>query len=205
MKYTAPLYLASQSRMRHMLLQQARIPFTVLEQSADESICDWNQEPKKVACSIARSKMEHALLPKTPSSTTCFVLTADTICVDSTGTIHGKPSTDEEAIHMLTLWRQGSVVVTGFCLDKKEWRGTSWKTLQRIEHAVTSTIEFSVPDEWLSEYLTYTPSKDCAGAMAIEEYGFQFVKSITGSYSNIIGLPLFEVREALMTLGFFAR
>lgn len=43
---------------------------------------------------------------------------------------------------------------------------------------------------------------DCAGAVTIEEFGMQFVKEIHGSYSNIIGLPLFEVRHALKTLGF---
>ncbi len=201
MNYSAPLYLASQSPMRRTLLKQARIPFELLEQSADESASDWTQEPSLVARSIARSKMAHVSMPNLTSD--LFVLTADTICVDSKGTIHGKPRDHGDALRMLRLWREGSTVITAFCLDKKSHINGKWQTITRIEDAVTSTIDFVVADVWLKEYLKHTPSMDCAGAMAIEEYGFQFVRSITGSYSNIIGLPLFEVRQALTTLGFF--
>lgn len=203
MNYTAPLYVASQSPMRRALLTQARIPFTLIEQSADESACDWSQEPKALARAIALSKMNHARVPASPSSTVCFVLTADTICVDREGTSHGKPRDEKDAFHMLTLWRHGSTVITAFCLDKKAWAHGSWQTIERIEESVTSSVEFSVPDVWFQEYLAHTPAMNCAGAMQIEDYGFQFVKSITGSYTNIVGLPLFEVREALTKLGFF--
>ncbi len=42
-----------------------------------------------------------------------------------------------------------------------------------------------------------------SGAVAIEDYGAQFLKTVDGSHSAIIGLPLFELREALDELGFF--
>ena len=198
---TAPLYLASQSRMRKLLLQQAQIPFTIIEQSADETACDWNQPFTAVVSSIARSKMDHASVPV--GGTHCYVLTADTLCIDSQGRLHGKPESPEAAVAMLRLWRSGCLVATGFCLDKKEYVNGVWKTEKRIEQSVVTKIDFSVPDEWLDDYLNKTPSLNVAGAMAIEEFGFQFVRTIEGSYTNIIGLPLFEVRQALTELGFF--
>lgn len=44
-----------------------------------------------------------------------------------------------------------------------------------------------------------------AGALFVEGFGAQFVKEVNGSYSAIIGLPMFEVREALEQIGFFDR
>ncbi len=202
MNYSAPLFLASQSPMRQTLLKQARIPFALLEQSADESACDWNQEASLVARCIAHSKMEHVILPARGDGT-IFVLTADTICVDNQGKSYGKPRTHEEALSMIKLWREGSTVITAFCLDKKSLHKGNWETDSRIEESVTSTIDFDVPDKWFAEYLANTPAMTCAGAMNIEEYAHLFVRSITGSYSNILGLPLFEVRQALTRLGFF--
>ena len=198
---TAPLYLASQSRMRKQLLEQAQIPFTVIEQSADETACDWSQPFTAVVASIARSKMEHASVPV--GGTHCYVLTADTLCIDRQGKLHGKPESLEDARAMLRLWRAGCLVATGFCLDKKEYVQGTWRTEKRIEQSAVTKIDFSVPDEWFDDYLTKTPSLNVAGGMAIEEFGFQFVRNIEGSYTNIIGLPLFELREALTELGFF--
>lgn len=203
MNYRAPLYLASQSPMRKTLLEQAQIPFHIAPQTADEMACDWNREPFLVARSIARFKMDHVQLPTDIPSSECFVVTADTICVDRGGKVHGKPKDRADAMRMLDLWREESQVVTAFCLDKKRYIDGSWLTQERIEQSVQATVIFSVPERWLSSYLTLTPSMQCAGAMEIEGYGSLFVKEIHGSYSTILGLPLFEVREALTTLGFF--
>ena len=200
MNYSAPLYLASSSRSRKELLELAQIPFSLAVQSADESLYNWKQNPEDLVITLARAKMDAVVMPEISD---CFILTADTICVDLKGTIHGKPENHDDAIRMLTLWKQGSWVLTGFCLERRHKKEMSWTTIAKTEGVVTTKIEFSVPDEFLEEYLRKTPSFECAGAMAIEGYGFQFVQSIQGSYSNIIGLPMYEVREALNTLGFF--
>lgn len=220
MRTTAPLYLASQSRSRRLLLVQSRIPFIVISQSADETTFNMKLPVQELATLIARAKMEHAVIPQdhlqqaslgfsssNPSGTDgaeCFVLTADTLCVDSDGTICGKPVDWEDAKRMLMRWRSGCTVVTAFCLDKKMYNDGQWHTKERIERCVTTRIMFDIPGEWLNEYLEQTPSLSVAGAMAIEEYGGLFVQSIEGSYTNIVGLPLFELRQALSKLGFFA-
>ena len=190
--------------MRHELLTLARIPFVTITQSADELSCNWKQDPLKVAEEIALCKMNAAEIPMDTTDSECFVLTADTICVDHEGNIHGKPKDSADAHRMLRLWRHGCLVITSFCLDKKQKEKGLWIQLSRIEKTVSATIEFSVPDELLEAYLAYTPSLECAGAMAIEGYGLQFVKTIHGSNTTIIGLPLFEVTQSLLALGFFS-
>lgn len=57
---------------------------------------------------------------------------------------------------------------------------------------------------WLEHFLAAEPNLvSFAGALAVDGYASQFVKSINGSYTAILGLPLYEVREALEQLGFF--
>jgi septum formation protein len=203
MHFTYPLYLASQSSTRQQLLKEARIPFALLPQNANENIDYADSTPQQVVASLVLLKMGHVSLPQLQDGTTILVLTADTLCLDSAGNLHGKPKDYDEAHEMLKLWRNGCTVLTGFCLDKKKFQSNSWHTINRIEQQVSSTIDFHIEDAWLSDYLKYSAALSAAGAMTIEGYGFQFVKSIEGSYSNILGLPLYEVRQALKVLGFY--
>ena len=62
---------------------------------------------------------------------------------------------------------------------------------------------FEVPEEWIDIYLEKSVGLRASGAIAIEDFGEQFLKSVSGSYSAIVGLPMFELREALSQLGFF--
>ncbi len=62
--------------------------------------------------------------------------------------------------------------------------------------------EFEVPEECIVRYLAVSYGMKAAGAITIEGYGAQFLKKVEGSYSAIIGLPLFELREALQKLDF---
>lgn len=222
---TSPLYLASASRARRLLLVQSRIPFIVIHHTAEEMVMNGQSKLllQELTMHIARQKMEHAVIPQDhlnqatlgflpPKSSQapnhdgseCFVLTADTLTMDSTGAIHGKPKDWQDAQHMLKLWRSGCTVATAFCIDKKMYSDEQWHTKERIERCVTTRIAFDIPDEWLNEYLEQTPSLSVAGAMAIEEFGALFVQSIEGSYTNIVGLPLFELRQALTKIGFFS-
>ncbi len=199
------LYLASHSFTRQHLLTLAQIPFTVLSQSADEKACDWSQQAEKVALAIARSKMNHASIPASIEGQLCFVLTADTLCIDTQGIVHGKPRDLAQAYHMIKNWRSGCSVITAFCLEKRLYSQDSWIVQEHTEGYTRSSLVFSIPDERIDDYLTNAELSPLliAGAVAIEGYGAQFVQSIEGSYTGILGLPLFEVREALTTMGFF--
>src|SRR5579864_8294380 len=93
------LYFGSKSQSRRMLLEEAHIPFRVIEQNADETACDWTLPLEQLVMSIALHKMEHVMLPAgNQEEEVCFVLTADTMSHDSSGTIHGKPIDRNDAI-----------------------------------------------------------------------------------------------------------
>jgi septum formation protein len=220
------LYFGSKSQSRRMLLEESQIPFVVIDQNADESQCDWGLPLQQLVASIALHKMDHVVLPDgTYEGEICYVLTADTMSHDTTGKIHGKPVDRADAVAKIKASREGSFLCTAFCVDRRVWRSVRrslavpfealsegrgeggknnvWVVDERITDVVSAEFIFFVPDNWIDIYLEKTPFLDVSGGMAIEKYGNQFLKTVQGSYSTIIGLPLFEVREALEKLGFF--
>ncbi|MGE0010407.1 MAG: nucleoside triphosphate pyrophosphatase [Candidatus Babeliales bacterium] len=199
------LFLGSTSAARQQLLKEAQIPFILVTQSADETQCDWNLPWQEVIEKISLYKMEHVILPEDAQQQKhCFVLTADTMGVDIDGVIHGKPSDTQDAIKKIKALRRGGYVGTAFCLDRKKQQNGAWVTEERVMQFVSATYEFDMPDEWIPKYFKEVPHYlKIAGAITIEGYGAQFLKSLNGSYTTILGLPMFEVREALERLGFF--
>lgn len=197
------LYLASKSISRQQLLKEAKIPFKLLSQSADEQACDWGLPLDKLVASIALHKMNQVLLPVGKQQEIIFVLTADTLSQDKDGAIQGKPKDKKDAIAKIKKARHGTRLCTAFYLDKKQFRQGKWHLLERVHQVIAAEYHFVVPDAWIDRYLQNTISLEVSNAIAIEVYGTQFLKEVRGSYSTIVGLPMFEVREALEKLGFF--
>lgn len=197
------LLVGSKSPSRKMLLRSMQIAFELVEQDADESLCNWALPLPQIVAQIARFKMEHLQLPAGQDGQVCFVLTADTLTQDKDGTVQGKPIDRMDAIAKIKSSRNGSFLCTGFCLDKNVWRNGQWELVERKEQVVHAEYLFDMPDEWIDVYLERSIALNAAGAIAVEDFGAQFLKIIHGSYSGLIGLPLFELREALEELGFF--
>ncbi len=197
------LYLASKSPSRQQLLREADIPFQMLSQTADEAACDWGLPLDKLVASIALHKMKHVDLSSFEEQKTLFILTADTLSQDENGTIQGKPKDRADAIAKIKQARDGTRLCTGFCVDKKVWRDGVWHIEERIEQVVHARYTFSIPDEWIEQYLEKSIALGCSNAIAVEGYGAQFLKEVQGSYSTIVGLPMYEVRQALQKIGFF--
>ncbi len=196
------LYLGSTSQSRQMLLCEAKIAFTLVEQSADESQCDWGLSLQQVVENIALYKMEHVVLPEAQEGAICFVLTADTLTENSAGELEGKPTDRADAVKKLTSARNGVRTGTAFCLDRRVYKDNTWTVDVRIRQFVEATYCFTVPDNAIDFYLDNVPVVG-SGAIAIEGFGNQFLKSINGSYSAVVGLPMYELREALTKLNFF--
>lgn len=198
------LLLGSKSQSRQMLLQEAQIPFQLVGQDADEMQCDWTLPLEQAVASIAAHKMDHVVLHSGKENAFCFVLTADTLSTDAHGKLNGKPIDKQDAIQKIKLNRgRDNHLATAFCLDRKIWSNGAWQTERRIEKVVSSYYRFDIPDEWIDIYLEKSWGLTASGAVAVELYGSQFLKEVRGSYSSIIGLPLYEVREALTEVGFF--
>ncbi|MFI5333301.1 MAG: Maf family protein [Candidatus Babeliales bacterium] len=197
------LLLASSSASRQQLLRDAQIPFQLVTQTADETKCDWGLPLQQVVGNIARYKMEHVVLPHGTDGDICYVLTADTLSEDSAGAISGKPVDRADAVEKIKAARNGMRTGTAFWLDKKRYRNGLWEVEQRVERYVEARYQFVIPDHWIETYLEKSVGLACSGAIAIEGYGGLFLRSVEGSYTTIVGLPLFELREALEEVGFF--
>jgi len=198
------LCVGSSSRSRHQLLEEAKIPYQVVQQSADETVCDWGLPFVQVLQNIAQYKMDHVILPQGNQDEVRFVLTADTLGCDSNGLIHGKPLDRADAIKKIKALRGGGSVATAFCLDKKVWKNNEWHVGERVLECVSTKYVFDIPDSWIERYLEAVPYYlTIGGAITVDSFGAQFLKEIQGSYSTVLGLPMFEVRLALERLGFF--
>ncbi len=197
------LLLASQSRSRRNLLSEAEIPFVQLDQYADEKACDWTLPLPHLVSSIAKHKMEQIIMPVGSNGKELFVVTADTLTESLQGEILGKPESREHAYAMLRSVSSGARVGTAFCLEKKVYRFEKWQTQEQIIEFVEARCVFSVPENTFDAYLANSPALTCSGAFALEGFGAQFFKSIDGSYTTILGLPMVELRKALEKIGFF--
>lgn len=198
------LYLASTSRSRQVLLQEAHILFECIGHGADEEAADRSMSFPDLLQQIARDKMDHALLqPGTHEGQEIFVLSADSMGYDAQGVIHGKPTDREDAIKKLKSLGKKAVTGTAYCLDKKRWDGNTWVMLERQERVIESRYRFVIPDQWIDRYLEHSWAMIASGAVAVEFYGAQFLEWIDGSYSAVMGLPMFELRQDLEKLGFF--
>jgi septum formation protein len=201
------LYLASQSKSRKKLLDTANIPYQVITHSSDECGIELTESFEKYVLAIAQHKMDHAIIPPPKElpvhSKSIIVLTADTLMrTEKTKIIMGKPKNIDDAKKMLQLACQEPLeLVTACCLDKKEFRKDSWITIEKKHWTATAKLEFCVEQDSVQTYLEKVPDAMFAcGAGVIEGFGLNFLKSMNGSFSAIMGLPLFELRVALKEL-----
>ncbi len=199
------LYLASGSLQRKILLEQADINFKVIGHNADECAVNVNGNFKEYVLNIAQEKLNHVDFSRIKSEQPIFVLTADTLVyTHKTKEILCKPKDIEDAKRMLGILREQMVdATTGCCLEKKVFKNNSWQTVEHKHWTTTSQAEFIVQDEDFDEYFKHLPQalKSASGGI-IENYGQRFCKTINGSCSNIIGLPIFELVQALKQIGF---
>lgn len=128
----------------------------------------------------------------------CWVLGADTIVVPGS-TILGKPSDPEAAASMLRLLSgRPHDVISGICLvrgDRHFHQVKSVRTCVRFKDLTESEIR---------AYVDTGESMDKAGAYGIQGPGAFLVRSIEGSYTNVVGLPLCETIQWLVELGAIA-
>lgn len=172
--------LASNSPRRKELMSGLGIEYVVKTlPDVDESYPD-DLKGEIIPLFIARKKADAYRSLITPDE---LLITADTI-VWLNGRALGKPSDKEEAIRMLqTLSGKAHQVITGVCLTTQEW-----------QRSFTSTTEVrfaKLTDEEIEYYVnTYAPL-DKAGSYGVQEWiGFVGVESISGSYFNVMGLPI---------------
>jgi len=185
---SSPIILASASPRRAELLQQLDVDFDVVPSDAPE-VHD-NQLTAWEMAQINAYRKARAVAKKFPDA---IVLGADTLVyLDRETKLFGKPASRTDAECMLNeLQGRVHAVITGVCL--LHLRGHR----QKIFAEWTDVKFHPLTAKQIKEYLALMNPLDKAGAYAIQEHGERIVAEISGSYSNVVGLPMERVREEL--------
>lgn len=193
------LALASQSPRRRELLLDAGYEIQVFHLKVSENI-DENLNPADVAAGLARRKVDACVAAnKQLKSPGFLVLGADTIVVLGR-TVLGKPRNFSEAQRFLrSLSGKTHSVITGIHLQESGatnfWTGAE---LTEVQFRVLSENE-------IDDYIATGEPMDKAGAYGIQGLGGKFVSKYTGSWSNVVGLPLERLEKVLKENGWSVR
>ena len=183
-----PLILASASPRRAELLQLLKLKFRVVPSTATE-ILDEQLSPFEV-CQLNARRKARAVAKKNPDS---LVLGADTL-VFLDGEIMGKPASPADAERMLTrLQGRTHQVVTGISLIHLRAHR------ERIFAVGTEVMFHPLDAGQIRDYLAKVNPLDKAGAYAIQEHGDLIISEISGSYSNVVGLPVERLKGEIQS------
>lgn len=201
------LFLASSSPTRKLLLSEAGYSFEILTTSCNTEPFDQQLSLKQNVEAAAACKAAHVNLPAiTPNSPpTIYVITADTLIADVKGEILQKPRHLAHGKQQLMDLNAGPCTIGTACIIQVFTQASkkTWKKMGKTRIYGKSSAEFYVPIERMDEYFERLPMALYAcGSGIIEEFGAQFLKKFTGSYSAALGLPMFEVSQALSKLGY---
>ncbi|MDO0890437.1 Maf family nucleotide pyrophosphatase [Neisseria meningitidis] len=190
------LYLGSNSPRRMEILTQLGYQVVKLPANIDETVRQ-NEDPARYVQRMAEEKNRTALtlFCETNGTMPDFpLITADT-CVVSDGIILGKPRSQAEAIEFLNrLSGKQHTVLTAVCI---RYRGNAENRVQ------TNRVVFKpLSSEEISAYVQSSEPMDKAGAYAVQGIGGIFIQSIEGSFSGIMGLPVYETVSMLQDLGY---
>jgi septum formation protein len=186
----SPLILASKSPRRRYLLEQAGLEFSVIPSNIDESRMP-RSSPEAYVRILSEAKAD-SVSQKYPEK---WVIGADTIVLNN-GDILGKPESKDDARTMLQrLSGQTHQVLTGYTIVCKAKN-------KKFSETVKTDVRFKyLSDEEIDWYIHTEEPFGKAGSYAIQGIGTFLVKSIHGSYTNVVGLPVCEVIEFLIKEG----
>jgi len=191
------LVLASASPRRLMLLSQVGVDPDALRPSSIDETPKRGEMPRSLITRLSRAKAEAArnLIANDPELAEAYILAADTV-VALGRRILVKPRTIDEALTSLRLLSGRSHrVLTGLCLITPRDR-------VRIKIVDTRVRFKRLSDDEMQAYLASREWHDKAGGYAIQGIAGCFVQKITGSYTNVVGLPLTEIVGMLVGEGF---
>ena len=194
MQTDAQIILASASPRRRQLLDQINIRYRHLEPRIDEVLRS-NESPEEFA---RRNALEKAISVQSMPDIgdQLPILGADTV-VTLNKRVFGKPQNKDDFLNMLELLSDTSHhVITAVALV------TSTSKLQAISNSKVTFRTIS-KNEGMQYWNTLEP-KDKAGGYAIQGLAAIFIKNISGSYSGVMGLPLYETANLLSQTGIHA-
>ncbi|MCH5172432.1 MAG: septum formation protein Maf [Erysipelotrichales bacterium] len=175
--------LASKSPRRQELLKMLISDFAIEVSNIDESLI--NDEPYNLSATLSKVKAEE-IFKKHPSD---IIIAADTIVIHKNKVL-GKPKNNLDAFTMLKeLSDDVHDVITGFTILSKD---------KCITKSVITKVYFNdLSDDLINKYIQTGSPLDKAGAYGIQDKEFPLIKKIEGSYYNVMGLPVEELKKCL--------
>lgn len=194
------IYLASQSPRRSQLLEQLGVRHELLLPGVDEDtegleVALPNEAPAAYVKRVTQLKLDAALKRLKRRG----LPTAPVLCSDTTvalgRTIYGKPADATDAARILTeLSSKTHRVLTGVVL------GTVRKRVQALCESRVTFADMS--PRQIQAYVASGEPMGKAGAYGVQGRAAAFISHMSGSYSGIMGLPMFETAQLLRTFGF---
>ena len=191
LKKMARIILASSSPRRKELLEQVGLKFEIFSPDIDESV-HVGESADYYVQRLAEQKAQ-AILAQFPDA---IVIAADTSLVLDHKII-GKPESKQHAFEIWTaLSDRQHDVLSGVCVRSSE---CDPNTIQSM--VVRTQVHFRKLSQLdMEQYWATGEPIGKAGAYAIQGYAAQFIQRIEGSYSNVVGLPLYETLQLLKNI-----
>ncbi len=184
------IILASESTRRVDILRSLGISFSIIPPDIDERRRR-DETPREFVLRVSYEKAQK-VGEHFPEK---WVIGADTIVVYK-GKVLGKPKDDADAFNMLKSLRgKWHKVMTGYCVLNAS------KDIMYRDAVETRVFVRDLSDDEIIRYIKTSEPQGKAGSYAVQGKGGYMVKEIKGSYSNVVGLPICEVAEVLMSLG----
>ncbi|AWB68803.1 hypothetical protein C2869_21435 [Saccharobesus litoralis] len=181
------IYLASQSPRRRELLQQIGVTFDIINASIDETPFN-GESPEQLVVRLATEKARAGLAQVSDES--AVVIGSDTIVVSPQGEIFGKPQNFADAQRMLNaLSNNTHSVMTALAVVTRQ---QVWS-----QNVITKVSFCHLSADMIAAYWQTGEPHDKAGAYGIQGFAGQYVNHLQGSYSAVVGLPLYETRQLL--------
>jgi len=181
------IYLASKSPRRQSLLGQIGIDFDCVSSEIDESP-QFNENPIDYVQRMAREKAINGW-QNADRIINIPLLAADTSVVIGDD-ILGKPVDSAQAFEMLMRLSEKTHQVMTAVAVKNE-------SLIKLVTSITYVTFDSLTEQQINDYIETKDCFDKAGSYGIQGYAARFITSISGSYSGVVGLPLYETAKLL--------
>ena len=193
------LVLASSSPRRIDLMRAAGYRFLIVKPDVDESALK-GEKPRRLVRRLALLKARQAARELSPAfaaapSRKFILISADTIVVSPRGKILGKPTSASDAYRMLALLAgRTHRVLTSYCI--LQFVGS--KEVERVCRVVKTQVHLmKLSRRQIADYVATGEPMDKAGSYAAQGFGMTFIASIAGSYTNVVGLPIAQLKHDL--------
>jgi septum formation protein len=190
------IVLASASPRRAELLKNAQLDVVIRKPEIDERARP-REQPEELVRRLCQEKAQVIAKDLQNSDSAGVILAADTIVISPRGgSVLGKPADPRQAERMLRLLSGNThTVLTGYCLLGFGLSSEAGKVVRRV---VKSRVTMkSLSAELIHGYVRTGEPMDKAGAYAAQGFGMCFIEKISGSYTNVVGLPIAQVLDDL--------